>query len=207
MRRKLQVESERDYRKEKNRFYILRSEKNLTVEKLAKILNISVGNISALENGKNNGGGVAALTQYKKYFGVSFEYLLGENEAREPQNQVVSKELGLDDDSIKTLQMILAQDEDLVKFTNAFLGGGAETISFIRGFYEHFKNTSPKLNSENINLDFYKDISQYFYDIMYPKLKIKINESNKFNIENLMNEYEQNYKNMYESLPEDVWGF
>lgn len=87
----------------------LRTDKGLTQKELAKALNIVHSTISDIEKSKNPPT-IEQLQAYHKYFGVSYEYLLGETKAQSPDIQMICEYTGLSEAAVKRLRHIWHKD-------------------------------------------------------------------------------------------------
>lgn len=80
----------------------LRTDKGLTQKELAKALNIVHSTISDIEKSKNPPT-IEQLQAYHKYFGVSYEYLLGETYVMKPDLQLICEYTGLSENAVEKL--------------------------------------------------------------------------------------------------------
>ena len=86
----------------------LRTEKGLTQQELAEILNVSSMSISFYENEQRKPDSDFIIS-VSKYFGVSTDYLLGLISAKDKENIDISKVTGLNDFSLTILEQSLKE--------------------------------------------------------------------------------------------------
>lgn len=145
-----------------------RKAKNLTQEKVAKILDISLATYRKYEQGTGNRRDVPHfICTLAKIFDVSADYLIGKEDKPHPEYNDVIKTLGLNEKSIQQLQKINTLDDDESKqnymnFINCFLGNEMCTDLF-------FQALLPRLIELNkyIECNSYRDIKKTESDLTY----------------------------------------
>lgn len=95
---------------------------NITQDEFCEVLGIQKSNLSAIENGKKDLS-LSNILAYKKYFkehhglDLSIDYLLGFTDKLENKSEEVCNQLGLSEESVKVLQEIPKEKEEVHKFT------------------------------------------------------------------------------------------
>lgn len=85
--------------------------KDYTVRELAAELNISPSTISQIESEKRTPT-VEQVMIYKKYFGVSLDYLVGETDVTEVDTAMFCKYTGMSEAAVKLLPICIAYGKD-----------------------------------------------------------------------------------------------
>jgi transcriptional regulator with XRE-family HTH domain len=93
----------------------LRSEKNITLEELAKALNTTKSTLSRYENNLRTPN-ADFINELAKYFNVSADYLLGNTDIKEPID--IPQEYA---DKYKVTKRDIKQHDEVIKHAQAFM--------------------------------------------------------------------------------------
>lgn len=97
-------------------------ENNLTQEELGKIIGVARQTISQYASGQSTPD-VNIIYSIKEKFGLSADYVLGFAEATKPSNEMILKELGIDENACEILKIYIKKDStnrknDKIKMLN-----------------------------------------------------------------------------------------
>lgn len=97
-------------------------ENNLTQEELGKIIGVARQTISQYASGQSTPD-VNIIYSIKEKFGLSADYVLGFAEATKPSNEMILKELGIDENACEILKSYIKKDStnrknDKIKMLN-----------------------------------------------------------------------------------------
>ena len=99
-------------------------ESGKTISELAKDIGVSAGILSSYQNDKAVAG-VTNLKRIADYFNVSCDYLLGEADCKNPDNEAIRQKIGLSDKSISLLQSNISPNVDYTFILNTLVENGS----------------------------------------------------------------------------------
>lgn len=99
------------------RLRLLRNQKGISQEALSKALGVTKSTISLYENGENVPD-VKTLAKIAAYYGVSYDYLMGESDSQVREYQDISKTLGLSDKAIEVLRILNQKTQYFIPTVN-----------------------------------------------------------------------------------------
>lgn len=145
----------------------LRTDKGLTQKELAKALNIVHSTISDIEKSKNPPT-IEQLQAYHKYFGVSYEYLLGETKAQSLDIQMICEYTGLSENAVEKLHEFYTAEygHKYVERVVGLLTIEAEPVK--HGKWENDKLDIPRCSCCSYIPEFNRHIDDYYYSDFCP---------------------------------------
>lgn len=161
----------------------LRLEKHITQKVLSEFLGVEEPVVCNIEKGKRLPSTSVAIN-YEKYFKVPLEYILGLSNAKEPENQIISKDLGLSDQAIERLKFMQEpenKDKNYTDVINCIFDSDFDAKLWQSLYYYLFRDleaTNPELIQTRSEL---ADISFSLGDKNCLNYKLPLNSANSIN--------------------------